>query len=73
MPVLGFCRDMPRVYAEADVVLGRAGASSCAELALAGLAGMLVPLPTAAEDHQTVNAESLAQRGAAIGCTASSC
>ena len=64
--VFDFCHDMPRVYAEADVVLGRAGASSCAELALAGLASVLVPLPSAADDHQTVNAEALAQRGAAV-------
>jgi UDP-N-acetylglucosamine--N-acetylmuramyl-(pentapeptide) pyrophosphoryl-undecaprenol N-acetylglucosamine transferase len=64
--VMGFCHDMPRVYAEADIVLGRAGASSCAELALAGLGSVLVPLPIAAEDHQTVNAQALAQRGAAV-------
>ena len=63
--VVGFCHDMPRVYAAADVVVCRAGASSCAELALAGLGSILIPLPSAAEDHQTVNAQALVQRGAA--------
>jgi UDP-N-acetylglucosamine--N-acetylmuramyl-(pentapeptide) pyrophosphoryl-undecaprenol N-acetylglucosamine transferase len=51
-------------YAFADLVLCRAGASSICELALFGKAAILIPLPTAADDHQTVNARSLAETGA---------
>lgn len=58
--------DMPRVYAAADLMLGRAGASSVAELAAVGLASMLVPLPGAPGDHQTANAAQLAQLGGAV-------
>ena len=58
--------DMPTVYAAADVVLCRAGASSVAELAVVGAASVLVPLPGAPGDHQTANAHALVSAGAAI-------
>jgi UDP-N-acetylglucosamine--N-acetylmuramyl-(pentapeptide) pyrophosphoryl-undecaprenol N-acetylglucosamine transferase len=54
-----------RAYLAADIVVCRAGASSICELAMFGKPAILVPLPTAAEDHQTANARSLAQQGAA--------
>lgn len=57
--------DMPAVYAAADVVLCRAGASSVAELAVAGVPSILVPLPGAPGDHQTANARALVDAGAA--------
>ena len=53
-------------YAAADLALTRAGAMSTAELCAWGLPAVLVPLPTAAADHQTANARSLAAAGAAL-------
>ena len=58
--------DMPGVYTAADLVVGRAGASSVAELAVVGLASVLVPLPGAPGDHQTANAAQLAASGGAV-------
>ena len=58
--------DMPAVYAAADLMVGRAGASSVAELAVVGLASVLVPLPGAPGDHQTANAAQLADLGGAV-------
>lgn len=49
----------------ADVVVARAGATTLAELTAAGRASILIPLPTATDDHQRKNAEALARRGAA--------
>lgn len=61
-----FIARMDLAYAASDAVLSRAGASSISELCIVGRASVLVPFPFAAEDHQTVNARSLAERGAAI-------
>ena len=58
--------EMPGVYAAADLMIGRAGASSVAELAAVGLASVLVPLPGAPGDHQTANASHLAALGGAV-------
>ncbi|MEC7507340.1 MAG: undecaprenyldiphospho-muramoylpentapeptide beta-N-acetylglucosaminyltransferase [Actinomycetota bacterium] len=58
--------DMPTVYAAADFVVCRAGASSVAEVAVAGLPSVLVPLPGAPGDHQTANARALVDAGAAV-------
>jgi UDP-N-acetylglucosamine--N-acetylmuramyl-(pentapeptide) pyrophosphoryl-undecaprenol N-acetylglucosamine transferase len=52
--------------ARADLVLCRAGASTIAELCVAGRPALLVPYPHAADDHQRVNAESLRDAGAAL-------
>jgi UDP-N-acetylglucosamine--N-acetylmuramyl-(pentapeptide) pyrophosphoryl-undecaprenol N-acetylglucosamine transferase len=56
---------MPVEFAKADLVICRAGATTCAELAAAGKASIMIPLPTAADDHQRKNAEALARAGAA--------
>jgi UDP-N-acetylglucosamine--N-acetylmuramyl-(pentapeptide) pyrophosphoryl-undecaprenol N-acetylglucosamine transferase len=56
---------MDMAYALADVVIARAGAMTISELCLVGKAAILVPSPYVAEDHQTHNARSLADRGAA--------
>jgi UDP-N-acetylglucosamine--N-acetylmuramyl-(pentapeptide) pyrophosphoryl-undecaprenol N-acetylglucosamine transferase len=64
--VAAFLDDMPRRFAEADLILCRSGASTVAELAAAGKAAMLVPLPTAADNHQLKNAEVFAGAGAAV-------
>jgi UDP-N-acetylglucosamine--N-acetylmuramyl-(pentapeptide) pyrophosphoryl-undecaprenol N-acetylglucosamine transferase len=63
--VSAFLDDMPRRFADADLILGRSGASTVAELAAAGKAAVLVPLPTAADNHQLRNAEVFAAAGAA--------
>ena len=64
--VVPFISDMGRAYAWADLVICRAGALTVSELAAAGLASFLVPLPHAIDDHQTRNAEFLAKQGAAV-------
>ena len=61
-----FIDDMAAAYAWADLVLCRAGAMTIAELAAAGAASILVPLPSAADDHQTANARYLESHDAAI-------
>lgn len=61
-----FIDDMTVAYAAADVVLARAGASTIAELETVARASVLVPLPTAADDHQRHNAEALHLRGASL-------
>jgi UDP-N-acetylglucosamine--N-acetylmuramyl-(pentapeptide) pyrophosphoryl-undecaprenol N-acetylglucosamine transferase len=60
-----FLYDMGRRIADADLVVCRAGATTLAELAAAGKPSILVPLPTATDDHQRRNAEALASAGAA--------
>jgi UDP-N-acetylglucosamine--N-acetylmuramyl-(pentapeptide) pyrophosphoryl-undecaprenol N-acetylglucosamine transferase len=57
---------MDLVYAAADVFVCRAGGTSIADLAIAGVPAILVPLPSAAEDHQTANAKAVVQAGGAI-------
>ena len=64
--LVAFIDDMARRYAEADLVICRAGAVTIAELSAGGLASILVPFPHAVDDHQTANARFLAERGAAI-------
>jgi UDP-N-acetylglucosamine--N-acetylmuramyl-(pentapeptide) pyrophosphoryl-undecaprenol N-acetylglucosamine transferase len=63
--VEAFLTDMPSQYAVADLVLARSG-STIAELCAAAKPSVLVPLPTAADDHQRKNAEVLANTGAAV-------
>ncbi|MEO7359032.1 MAG: glycosyltransferase, partial [Gemmatimonadaceae bacterium] len=53
-------------YAAADLAVTRAGAMTIAELCAWGIPAVLVPLPTAAQDHQTHNAKALATAGAAV-------
>jgi UDP-N-acetylglucosamine--N-acetylmuramyl-(pentapeptide) pyrophosphoryl-undecaprenol N-acetylglucosamine transferase len=60
-----FIDDMTQAYAEADLVICRAGAATVAELAVAGVAALLVPYPHAVDDHQTGNARWLTDAGAA--------
>jgi UDP-N-acetylglucosamine--N-acetylmuramyl-(pentapeptide) pyrophosphoryl-undecaprenol N-acetylglucosamine transferase len=64
--VVPFIDDMARRYAEADVVVCRAGAITVTELAVAGVASVLVPLVVSTTQHQRTNAEFLAARGAAV-------
>src|SRR5947199_4015884 len=64
--VRGFFDPMAPAYRAADLVVARAGAMTVAELCAWGKPSILVPLPTAAADHQTYNAAALAAAGAAI-------
>ena len=61
-----FIADMADAYANADLVVCRAGALTLAELCAAGVGSVLVPFPQAVDDHQTRNAEYLVERGAAL-------
>jgi UDP-N-acetylglucosamine--N-acetylmuramyl-(pentapeptide) pyrophosphoryl-undecaprenol N-acetylglucosamine transferase len=60
-----FLYDMGRQLAAADLIVCRAGATTLAEITAAGRAVILIPLPTATDDHQRKNAEALANVGAA--------
>ena len=61
-----FLSDMPDRYANADLVISRAGASSISEICLLGKPAILVPSPNVAEDHQTHNALALVNKDAAV-------
>ena len=64
--VRAYFPDLPRAIAAAHIVIARAGASTVAELAVAGRPAILVPLPIATDDHQTDNAQALAAAGGAV-------
>lgn len=64
--VMPFITRMDMAYAAADIVISRAGAIAISELSSTAKPAILIPLPTAAEDHQTKNAESLVSSDAAI-------
>ena len=63
--VHAFEDEMANAFASADVVVARAGASTCFELAACGKPAFLIPLPSALRDHQHFNAEAFAAAGAA--------
>lgn len=63
--VHAFEQEMANAFASADIVVARAGASTCFELAACGKPALLIPLPTAMRDHQHFNADAFAASGAA--------
>ena len=63
--LMTYIEDMPSRLAEAHLVIGRAGASTIAELTAAGRPAILVPYPSATDDHQTVNAREITAAGGA--------
>jgi UDP-N-acetylglucosamine--N-acetylmuramyl-(pentapeptide) pyrophosphoryl-undecaprenol N-acetylglucosamine transferase len=63
---MDFINRMDLAYAAADIIISRAGAGTISELALVNRPVILVPSPNVAEDHQTKNARSLADKNAAI-------
>ena len=63
---VAFIENMAAAYESADLVICRAGATTVAELAAAGVASILVPFPFAVDDHQTANARFLSDQGAAV-------
>lgn len=66
--ISSFFKNMPELYTTSHLIISRAGASSVFEIAAAGLPSVLIPLPTAADDHQTANARYItgAKGGIAI-------
>ncbi len=60
-----YISDMVSQFEKTDLILSRAGATTCAEVAAAGKVAIMIPLPTAADDHQRKNAEALEDSGAA--------
>ena len=60
-----FLYDMGRQLGSADLIVSRAGATTLAEITAAGRAAILIPLPTATDDHQRRNAEAVAASGGA--------
>jgi UDP-N-acetylglucosamine--N-acetylmuramyl-(pentapeptide) pyrophosphoryl-undecaprenol N-acetylglucosamine transferase len=61
-----FITDTAKAFAQADLVICRAGASTVSEIAAVGAAAVFVPFPFAVDDHQTANAKFLSDQGAAI-------
>jgi UDP-N-acetylglucosamine--N-acetylmuramyl-(pentapeptide) pyrophosphoryl-undecaprenol N-acetylglucosamine transferase len=64
--IAAYFTDLPAQIAAAHIIVARAGASTVAELAVAGRPAILVPLPIATDDHQTDNARGMAAAGGAI-------
>lgn len=64
--IVPFISPMSDAYGAADLALTRSGAMTTAELAAWGIPAILVPLPTAAADHQTANARAISEAGAAV-------
>jgi len=63
--LLTYIKDMPQKLGEAHLVIGRAGASTIAELTVAGRPAILIPFGAATDDHQTVNAREMTEAGGA--------
>lgn len=61
-----FIKDMASVYRQADLIISRAGATTVAELAIAGKPAIFIPYPFAADNHQEINAREMAEAGAAL-------
>ncbi len=61
-----FIKDMASAYRDADLIVGRAGATTVAELAIAGKPAIFIPYPFAANNHQELNAREMAEAGAAL-------
>lgn len=64
--VCHFFENMAELYAGCHLIISRSGASSVSEIAVAGVPSILVPLPTAADDHQTSNTRDLVEAGGSI-------
>lgn len=64
--IMAYIDQMDMAYAAADIIVSRAGASSVSELCIVGKATIFIPSPNVAEDHQTKNAQAIANHDAAI-------
>lgn len=63
---IAYCENMADLYAAADLIVARSGASTVAEIATVGIASILVPWKDSAENHQLTNAQSLTSHGGAV-------
>jgi len=63
--LMTYIEDMPEMLGDAHLVIGRAGASTIAELTAAGRPAILIPFPSATDDHQTANAREMTKAGGA--------
>ena len=63
--LMTYIEDMPAKLAEAHLVIARSGASTVAELTAAGRPAILIPYPSATDDHQTANARDITEAGGA--------
>lgn len=61
-----FIKDMASAYQHTDLIIGRAGATTVAELAITGKPAVFIPYPFAADNHQEINAREMAEAGAAL-------
>ena len=64
--VRAFFNDFHQQYAAADLIISRSGATTVAEIKASGRAAILIPFPFAADDHQTKNAQAMADEKAAV-------
>jgi len=64
--IVEFIDDMANAYSTADVIICRSGAMTVAEIAAVGVAAILIPFPSAVDDHQTANGQYLVDAGAAL-------
>lgn len=64
--IVPFISEMAKAYSQADIVIARAGAATCFEIARCAIPAIFIPLPTAADDHQRKNAEALVACGGAL-------
>jgi UDP-N-acetylglucosamine--N-acetylmuramyl-(pentapeptide) pyrophosphoryl-undecaprenol N-acetylglucosamine transferase len=71
--IVGYEVDMASMYAAVDVIVGRGGAGTVAEVAVTGTPAVLIPWSQAADDHQTENVRWLADAGGAIFLSENSC
>ncbi len=69
LDISSFFNDMPKLYTQSHLIISRAGASSVFEIVAAGLPSILIPLPTAADDHQTANARYITDFNGGIAIT----
>jgi UDP-N-acetylglucosamine--N-acetylmuramyl-(pentapeptide) pyrophosphoryl-undecaprenol N-acetylglucosamine transferase len=60
-----YISNMVEAFDHADIIICRAGATTCAEVAAAGMTAIMIPFPGAADDHQRKNAEAMVEKGAA--------
>ena len=71
--MLEYIYNMPTMMAAADIIISRAGASSCNEIAASGTPCILIPSPNVTDNHQEKNARALSGQGAAILLTEGEC
>ncbi|MER2063126.1 MAG: undecaprenyldiphospho-muramoylpentapeptide beta-N-acetylglucosaminyltransferase [Alkalibacterium sp.] len=64
--IVPYINDLPEVFASVSLVVSRSGATTLAELTALGIPSILIPSPNVTEDHQTKNAQSLVDKGAAL-------